>query len=154
MAATTEATYDEQSKEAVGEDATSTFETGGNYAGSNPTETAGSESLYAASSLNSARKTAGVDDEDDDEVEDDDDLEDEDDEDEDDEDDEDLEDDDEEDEDDLDEDDEDEDDDLDDDEDDDDDDDEDEDATLKMDPSESIRGRATGAANAVSRRKA
>ena len=46
MAATTETTYDEQFQKAVGEDATSTFETGGNYAGSNPTENAGSESQW------------------------------------------------------------------------------------------------------------
>ena len=79
MAATTEATYDEQFKEAVGDDSTSTFETGGNYAGSNPTENAGSESLYAASGVNTARKAAGVDD--DDEEEEDDDLDEDDDED-------------------------------------------------------------------------
>ena len=150
MAPTTETTYDEQFKEAVGEDATSDFETGGNFAGSNPTENAGSESLYGASGLNSARKTAGVDDdeedddEDEDDVEDDEDLDEEDDL-EDDDDDEDLDDEEDEDEDDLDDDDED---------DDDEEDEEDEDATLKMEPSESIRGRATGAANAVARRRA
>lgn len=142
MAAITEATYDEQFQEAVGEDATSTFETGGNYAGSNPTENAGSESLYAASGLNAAGKTAGDEDEDEEDEEDDDDL---------DEDDEDDDLDEDEEDDDLDE----EDDDLDEDEDDDEeeDDEEDDDATLKTEPSESIRGRATGAANAVARRR-
>ncbi len=148
MAAITEATYDEQFQEAVGEDATSTFETGGNYAGSNPTENAGSESLYAAGGLNAAGKTAGVDDEgeeDDDDEEDDEDEED------------DLDDDEEEEDDDLDEDDDDEegDDDLeeDDDEEEEDDEEDDDDATLKTESSESIRGRATGAANAAARRR-
>lgn len=155
MAATTDLTYDEQFTEAVGDDATSNFETGGNYADSNPTENASSESLYAAGGLNAARKTAGVDDEDEDEDEDDD-LEDEDDEDDDLEDEDDLDEDDEdEDEDDLDdEDDEDEDDDLDDEDDDDEDDDEDDDdATLKMESTDSIRGRATDSARAAARKR-
>ncbi len=149
MAAITEATYDEQFQEAVGEDATSTFETGGNYAGSNPTENAGSESLYAAGGLNAAGKTAGVDDEgeeDDDDEEDDEDEEDDLDDDEEEEEDDDLEedDDDEEGDDDLEEDD---------DEEEEDDEEDDDDATLKTESSESIRGRATGAANAAARRR-
>lgn len=153
MAATTDLTYDEQFSEAVGADATSNFETGGNYAGSNPTENASSESLYAAGGLDAARKSAGLDDDEEDEDEDDDLDEDEDD---------DLEDDEDEDEDDLDddddlddedEDDEDEDEDYDDDEDEDDEEDEDDDATLKMEPSDSIRGRATDSARAAARKR-
>lgn len=145
MATTTETNYDEQLRETLGDDSTATFETVGNFAGSNPTENAGSESLYAASGLNAARKTAGVDDvededeedededddEEDDDLEDDDDLDD--DEDEEDEDDEDLDDDDDDDE--------------------DEDEDEDDDATLKMEPSDSIRGRATDSARAAARKR-
>ena len=147
MATTIDTNYDEQLQETVGADSTATFETGGNYAGSNPTENSGSESLYAAGGLNTARKSANAavaddteEDDDEEEDEDDDDLED----DEDDDDDVVDEDEDEDDE---------EDDDLDEDDEDEDDDDDDEDATLKMEPSESIRGRATEAAQAVARRR-
>ncbi len=148
MAAIPETNYDEKLSEVLGDDATATFEDDANFAGSNPTENAGSESLYAAGGLNAA-KTPLDDDEEEDE-DDDDDLEDDED------DDDDLDDEDDED-DDLDEDEDDEDDDDledddDDDEDDEDEDEDDEDATLKMEPSESIRGRATEAAQAIRRR--
>ncbi len=134
--------------ETVGDDATATFESRGNHADSDPTANSSSESLYAAGQPNAARESGDSDlglsaaaDEDDDEEEDedlddDDDLDDEDDDDEDD--DFEDEDDDEEDDDDLD--------------DDDDEDEDDDDATLKMEPSDSIRGRATDAAKSAARR--
>ena len=122
----------------VGPDATSTFETGGNYAGSNPTGNAGTESLYSARATGlTARSTEDDLDEEDDEDEDDED-----------EDDEDLEDDDEED--DLEDD---EDDDLEDDEDEDDDD-EDDDETLKTESADTIRNRNTVSANSAAKRRA
>ena len=130
----------------VGPDATSTFETGGNYAGSNPTGSAGSESLYSTRATGITARSTEDDldeDEDDEDEDEDDDLEDDDeDEDEDDLDDED---------DDLEDDDEDEEDE--DDEDDDEDEDEDDEDTLKTESSDVIRGRNTSVANAATKRR-
>ena len=152
MATTTErdleANLEDNLHETVGDDATATFETRGNHAESNPTAHSSSESLYAAGQPNAARDSgdsdlglsAAADEEDEDDEEE-----------EDEEDDEDLDDDedDEDDEDDLDDDEEDFEDDDDEEEDDEDDDD---DATLKMEPTDSIRGRATDAAKSSVRR--